>query len=62
MGRDTLVYYRGRPIGFPGYGEPHIDYIISFKELGEILDNPNCTQEQYDAAQGEIEMAMVDFS
>lgn len=57
-----VVHYKGKPIGWPGWGYPHKDYICSFADLGAILDDPSATQEQKDTAQGEIEMAMDDFS
>lgn len=62
MSELKMIYYKGKPIGwFPGL-VAHVDCITSFKELGEILDDPEATQEQKDAAQGEIEMALDDFS
>lgn len=56
------VEYKGRPIGYPGYGVAHFDYISSFVDLHEILDDPHATQEQVKAAREELEIAMDDFS
>ena len=57
-----MVKYKGRPIGYPGYGVAHLDYISSFKELFGIIDDPEATQEQVKAAKEEISLAMDDFS
>lgn len=54
-----VIKYQGRPIGWI---PDHSNCITTFQELGAILDDPEATQEQKDAAQGEIEMAMDDFS
>lgn len=57
-----MVKYKGRPIGYPGYGVAHLDYISSFKELLGIIDDPKATQKQVKAAKEEISLAMDDFS
>jgi len=56
------IKYKGRAIGWYEGGTAHVDYISSFKELGEILDDPEATEAQKEAAQGEIEVAFDDFS
>lgn len=56
------VLYKGRPIGYPGYGKPHIDYVCSLRELYEIIEDPEATHHQKVAAQEELDSAMDDFS